>query len=78
MASLFSPFRRSYNYMYRSAHEYPAIFYSVVLGCLGPILVVTVPPIRERLGYTRRGEEIPTSYPLARRARRPVQGYDDE
>ncbi|KAK7050990.1 n19m, NADH-ubiquinone oxidoreductase 9.5 kDa subunit [Paramarasmius palmivorus] len=77
MASLFSPFRRTYNFMYRSAHEQPAIFYSVILGTLGPLLVVTVPPIRERLGYAPR-EEIPTSYPLPKRARRQVTGYDDE
>jgi hypothetical protein len=40
------------------------LFYSVVLGSIGPVLVLTVPPIRERLGY-RPPEFIPTTYPRA-------------
>lgn len=46
----------------RNAHENPVIFYSVILGCVGPVLVLTVPPIRERLGY-KKAEMVPTSYP---------------
>ncbi len=38
------------------------IFYSVVLGLIGPVMLVTVPPIRKSMGY-RPGEPIPTSYP---------------
>ncbi|KAK1217256.1 n19m, NADH-ubiquinone oxidoreductase 9.5 kDa subunit [Marasmius sp. AFHP31] len=77
MASLFSPFRRSYNYMFRLAHEKPAIFYSCVVGAIGPVLVVAVPPLRESFGY-RPAEMPPTTYPLPRRARREITGYDDE
>ncbi len=40
------------------------LFYSVVLGSIGPVLAFTVPPIRERLGY-RPPELIPTTYPSA-------------
>ena len=40
------------------------LFYSVVLGAIGPVLAYTVPPIRERLGY-RPPEPIPTTYPSA-------------
>jgi hypothetical protein len=40
------------------------LFYSVVLGSIGPVLAFTVPPIRERLGY-RLPEPIPTTYPSA-------------
>lgn len=48
----------------RQAHESPVLFYSVVLGSIGPVLAFTVPPIRERLGY-RPPESIPTTYPRA-------------
>ncbi|EIN04197.1 NADH-ubiquinone oxidoreductase 9.5 kDa subunit, partial [Punctularia strigosozonata HHB-11173 SS5] len=58
------------------AHEYPVLFYSICLGSLGPIMVLTVPPIRRSLGWTP-APPIPTSYPLPDRPRRPVTGYDD-
>ncbi|KAM6504515.1 hypothetical protein JOM56_001458 [Amanita muscaria] len=77
MASLGAPFRRTYRYLQRQAHENPVIFYSVVLGTVGPVLAVAVPPIRESFGY-RPAEMVPTSYPVPKRPRRPVQGYDDE
>ncbi|KAG7089594.1 hypothetical protein E1B28_011261 [Marasmius oreades] len=77
MASLFSPFRRSYNFMFRMAHEKPAIFYSCVVGAIGPVLVAVVPPIRESFGYLP-AEMPPTTYPLPKLPRRPVTGYDDE
>ena len=50
----------------RQAHESPVLFYSVVLGSIGPVLAFGVPPIRERLGY-RPPELIPTTYPSASR-----------
>ncbi|TDL19621.1 hypothetical protein BD410DRAFT_773832 [Rickenella mellea] len=81
MASIFrpftSPFRNTYRYLQRQAHESPVIFYSCVLGAIGPVMLVTVPPIRRYYGW-RKPEEIPTTYPLPKRARRPVQGYEDE
>ena len=46
----------------RQAHESPVLFYSVVLGLIGPVLAFGVPPVRERLGY-RPPEPIPTTYP---------------
>jgi hypothetical protein len=46
----------------RHAHENPVIFYSVVLGSVGPVMLFTVPPIRKSLGYTS-APPIPTSYP---------------
>ncbi|KAI0357142.1 hypothetical protein OH77DRAFT_135260 [Trametes cingulata] len=76
MASLFS-FRQTYRYLQRQAHEQPVIFYSVVIGLIGPLMVITVPPIRKSLGY-KNSEPIPTSYPVPNRPRRPVQGYEDE
>ncbi|KAI0086805.1 hypothetical protein BDY19DRAFT_1092797 [Irpex rosettiformis] len=77
MASLFSPFRQTYRYLQRQAHEQPVIYYSLILGLIGPVLLVTVPPIRQSLGW-KPAERPPTSYPLPKRARVPVSGYDDE
>ncbi|KZT65713.1 hypothetical protein DAEQUDRAFT_814109 [Daedalea quercina L-15889] len=77
MATLFSPLRQTYRYLQRQAHEQPVIFYSCVLGLIGPVMLVTVPPIREAFGY-KSPERVPTTYPLPNRPRRPVQGYEDE
>ena len=48
----------------RQAHESPVLFYSVVMGAIGPVIAFTVPPIREHLGY-RPAEPIPITYPRA-------------
>ncbi len=42
--------------------EKPAIFYSIVVGSLGPVFMVVVPPVRRRLGDGPR-EQIPLTYP---------------
>ncbi|KAN0137604.1 NADH-ubiquinone oxidoreductase [Lactarius tabidus] len=80
-SSIVSPLRNTYRYLQRQAHESPVLFYSVVLGLVGPVLAFGVPPISERMGY-RPPEPIPTTYPSALphvyRPRRPVQGYEDE
>ncbi|KAG2107237.1 N19M, NADH-ubiquinone oxidoreductase 9.5 kDa subunit [Suillus discolor] len=78
MASIFAPFRRGYRHLQYLAHEQPVIFCSCVLGLAGPVLALTVPAVRRNwLGYTP-AEPIPTSYPLPKRPRKPVQGYEDE
>ncbi|KAH8116112.1 hypothetical protein DFH11DRAFT_1262131 [Phellopilus nigrolimitatus] len=77
MASLFLPFRSTYRYIQRQAHESPVILWSCVLGFSGPVLAVSVPAVRARLGW-RPSPEIPTTYPLPQRARQSVQGYEDE
>ncbi|KDN40509.1 hypothetical protein K437DRAFT_227319 [Tilletiaria anomala UBC 951] len=77
MAALFSPFRNTYRYLQRTAHEKPVIFFSLLIGSLGPIAVVTVPPIRKRYGW-KQSERIPTSYPLPDRKREEITGYDDK
>ena len=46
----------------RQAHESPVIFYSCVLGAIGPVLVIAVPPVRSYFGY-KPAERIPTSFP---------------
>ncbi|TFK51234.1 hypothetical protein OE88DRAFT_1659080 [Heliocybe sulcata] len=77
MGSAFSPFRNSYRYLQRQAHENPVIFFSCVLGAIGPVMLVVVPPIRAKLGYVAP-PQIPISYPIPNRPRRPVEGYEDE
>ncbi|KAF7374876.1 DUF155 domain-containing protein [Mycena sanguinolenta] len=70
-------FRSTYRMLQRHAHESPVLFYSCVIGLIGPVALVTVPPIKHRLGY-KPAEPIPISYPLPTRPRRTVQGYEDE
>ncbi|KAJ8595208.1 N19M, NADH-ubiquinone oxidoreductase 9.5 kDa subunit [Rhizopogon salebrosus TDB-379] len=78
MAAIFSPFRRGYRHLQYLAHEQPVIFYSCVLGLTGPVLALSVPAVRRTwFGYTP-AETIPTTYPVPKRARRSVQGYEDE
>ncbi|KAF4613508.1 hypothetical protein D9613_007569 [Agrocybe pediades] len=76
MASITAPFRNSYRYFQRQAHENPVIFYSVIIGAIGPIMAVTIPPIRESMGY-KPAEMIPATYPLPNRPRRSTTGYED-
>lgn len=45
-----------------AAREKPAYFYSIVIGLIGPVMVVTVPSIRHNLGDKPR-PPIPQSYP---------------
>ncbi|KAE8216004.1 hypothetical protein CF319_g3180 [Tilletia indica] len=77
MAALFAPFRNTYRYLQRSAHEQPVVFYSLLIGSVGPVLVVTVPAIRRQYGW-KPAERIPMTYPLPQRARDEVSGFDDE
>ncbi|RSH90210.1 hypothetical protein EHS25_001544 [Saitozyma podzolica] len=65
-----------YRYLQRQAHESPVIFYSLAIGFLGPVMVVTVPPIRKRMGW-KPADRIPTTFPLPNRPRQPVAGYED-
>lgn len=48
-----------------ASHEKPAIFYSIAIGCVGPVLLVVVPPIRRYFGDGPR-EKIPLTYPSKR------------
>ena len=49
-------------YMRWASSEKPAIFYSVMMGCMGPVALVTLPPIRRYFGDVDPAP-IPTSYP---------------
>ncbi|KIY71506.1 hypothetical protein CYLTODRAFT_450682 [Cylindrobasidium torrendii FP15055 ss-10] len=70
-------FLRAYRILQREAHERPVIFYSCIIGGIGPVLALTVPPFREKyLGY-KRADPLPKTYPLPNRARQPPSGYED-
>ncbi|GAA95291.1 uncharacterized protein L969DRAFT_292552 [Mixia osmundae IAM 14324] len=78
-STLFGPFARTYRSLQRNAHENPAIFYSIIIGAVGPIAVLTVPPIRRTYFGYQTPDRVPTSYPLPRRPRdESLSGYDDE
>jgi hypothetical protein len=49
-------------YLRWSSHEKPALFWSCIIGVIGPISMVVVPPIREYYGDKRR-PRIPMTYP---------------
>lgn len=49
-------------YCHWAARERPAYLYSVLIGAAGPLMLVTVPPIQERLGY-KRAPPVPMTYP---------------
>ncbi|KXT14816.1 hypothetical protein AC579_9650 [Pseudocercospora musae] len=54
----------------------PALFWSVVVGSVGPVALFTIPPIRYRLGDGPR-PQIPLTYPIPKGPRQPPKGYDD-
>lgn len=55
-------FSQPFRYLRWAAIEKPAIFYSIVIGGLGPVTIFVVPPIRTMLGDPKR-PEIPLTYP---------------
>jgi len=55
-------FRTPLRYIRWAAHEKPAIFFSVVIGSLGPLMLVMAPPIKRAYGWTPR-PTIPMTYP---------------
>ncbi|KAI8137780.1 hypothetical protein BJV82DRAFT_524723 [Fennellomyces sp. T-0311] len=61
----------------RFALERPVIFWSFVIGSIGPIMVWTVPDIRRKYFGFKGYPELPLTYPLPNRARNPPAGYED-
>jgi hypothetical protein len=49
-------------YLRWASHEKPAIFYSIIIGSMGPVSLVALPPIRRALGDVDP-EPIPLTYP---------------
>ncbi|WFD37361.1 n19m, NADH-ubiquinone oxidoreductase 9.5 kDa subunit [Malassezia japonica] len=75
MSAAFRPFVNTFNYL--SAHERPIVFFSLLVGFVGPTAVIGVPRVRASYGW-KPAERIPVTYPLPDRPREPVTGYDDE
>ncbi|KAG8953607.1 hypothetical protein FRC03_011685 [Tulasnella sp. 419] len=69
-------FRNTYSTLRHQAHENPTIFWSLLIGFAGPVMAITVPPIRKSFGW-KPSEKIPTSYPLPNRPRQLTVGYED-
>ncbi|KAI9866341.1 MAG: hypothetical protein M1813_001463 [Trichoglossum hirsutum] len=65
-----------FTYLRWAAIEKPALFYSIVIGALGPVALVTIPPIRRRLGDVSP-EPVPLTYPIPTGPRVIPEGFDD-
>jgi hypothetical protein len=50
-------------YMRWAAHEKPALFFSTVLGCVGPISLLFWRPMKEKYFGWQPRPLIPTTYP---------------
>ncbi|RAL12700.1 NADH:ubiquinone oxidoreductase subunit NDUFA3 [Aspergillus homomorphus CBS 101889] len=68
-----TPFR----YMRWASHEKPAIFYSLIVGAMGPVALVTLPPIRRYFG-SYDPEPVRFTYPIPEGPRKIPEGFDDE
>jgi len=55
-------FQQPLRYLYWASIHKPAYFYSIIVGSVGPVLVVTVPPIRRYMGEEPI-PKIPLTYP---------------
>ncbi|KAI9753070.1 MAG: hypothetical protein M4579_005342 [Chaenotheca gracillima] len=69
-------FQTPFRYLKWASHEKPAIFYSIIVGCVGPAMILTVPPLRRQFGYERR-ETIPLTYPIPPGPRNIPEGFGD-
>ncbi|KAJ9495039.1 n19m, NADH-ubiquinone oxidoreductase 9.5 kDa subunit [Exophiala xenobiotica] len=63
-------------YLQWAMHEKPAIFWSCVLGGMGPMCFVVVPPLRRWAG-DEDPPQIPLTYPVPKGPRSIPQGFDD-
>ncbi|ORX96842.1 hypothetical protein BCR34DRAFT_175955 [Clohesyomyces aquaticus] len=70
-------FRQPIRYLRWASINKPAYFYSIVVGCIGPIMMVVVPPIRQYMGDEQR-PRIPQTYPIPKGPRPRPEGFDDE
>ncbi|KAI5861061.1 hypothetical protein GGS23DRAFT_598938 [Durotheca rogersii] len=64
-------------YLRWATRERPNYVWPVVIGAAGPVVLLTVPPTLEKLGY-RRAPPIPMTYPIPPGPRKTLTGYDDE
>ncbi|KAG9240260.1 hypothetical protein BJ878DRAFT_430682 [Calycina marina] len=71
-------FKEPGRYVRWAAIEKPAIFWSIILGCMGPAMFVVAPPIRRIFGDDKPIAKIPLTYPIPSGPRKELSGYDDE
>jgi hypothetical protein len=62
-------FSQPFRYLRWASYHKPAYFYSCVVGGAGPVILLTVPPIRRYLGEEKR-PRIPMTYPGTSAGRR--------
>jgi len=55
-------FQTPFRYLKWASIQKPAYFYSIIVGLTGPVLVLTVPPIRRYMGEEQIAK-IPMTYP---------------
>ena len=55
-------FKQPFRYLKWASVNKPAYFYSIMIGCAGPIMLVTVPSIRRSMG-AEPIPKIPLTYP---------------
>merc|ERR1711977_101244 len=77
MSALPRFFSHPIRYLRWATIEKPAIFYSLVIGSMGPVTILVAPPIRRMFGDGKR-PEIPLTYPIPSGPRKTLEGYDDE
>ncbi|KAI9713687.1 MAG: hypothetical protein M1828_001376 [Chrysothrix sp. TS-e1954] len=69
-------FRQPIQYMRWAAHEKPALWFSVLIGGAGPLLILAGVPTRKYFGIERNPVP-PYTYPVPTKPRQPLPDYDD-
>nr|POF07144.1 nadh-ubiquinone oxidoreductase 9.5 kda subunit [Quercus suber] len=64
------------SYVQWAARAKPAILWSIVVGSMGPVILVVAPPVRRYFGDGPR-PQIPLTYPIPKGPRQIPEGYDD-
>ncbi|KAF2729806.1 hypothetical protein EJ04DRAFT_501646 [Polyplosphaeria fusca] len=70
-------FKQPLRYLHWASVNKPAYFYSIIVGLMGPVSLIVVPPARRYLGDERR-PKIPMTYPIPKGPRPRPEGFDDE
>ncbi|KAG6156659.1 hypothetical protein E4U35_001969 [Claviceps purpurea] len=59
-----------------ASRERPALYWSVIIGLAGPVVMVVVPPVRRYFGDVDPAP-VPLTYPVPTGPRKQLSGYDD-
>ncbi|KAF2758948.1 NADH-ubiquinone oxidoreductase 9.5 kDa subunit [Pseudovirgaria hyperparasitica] len=71
-------FSTPFRYIRYASHQYPAYFWSIVVGVAGPASFFYAPPIRRAFGDNINPKPIPLTYPVPKGPRNIPTGFDDE